>query len=106
MPNLQVRVEDEELGELDALAEDLHVSRSDLARNALREGVRRIRMEKALERYLHQRISLARAAQDAGVSLHEMHDLASSRGIPYFRYPVEELKRDTARATRWLKRPR
>ena len=103
MPNLQVRVEKEDIGELDSLASDLHVSRSDLARNALREGVRRMRMERALERYLHRRISLSRAAQDAGVSLHEMHDLAASHGIPYYRYSPADLKRDVARARRWMK---
>jgi len=44
MKNLQVRVEDEEIEDLDELAEELRLSRSELARSALREGVRRMRM--------------------------------------------------------------
>jgi len=58
MKNLQVRVEDEEIEDLDELAEELRLSRSELARSALREGVRRMRMEKALARYLNLEFTL------------------------------------------------
>ncbi len=103
MKNLQVRVDEDEIGELDDLAEDMRLSRSEIARSALREGLRKLRMERALSRYLNLEFSLSRAALYAGVTLHEMAAIASARGIPFFRYPIEELKRDRERAAKWLK---
>ena len=103
MKNLQVRIEDEDIDALDALAEDMRSTRSEVARHALGEGMRKLRMEKALNRYLNLEFSLARAAQFAGVTIREMAEAASARGIPYFRYSVEELRRDRERAAKWLK---
>jgi len=101
--NLQVRVDDREIGELDDLAEEMRLSRSEIARTALREGVRRLRMEKALGRYLNLEFTLSRAAQHAGVTIREMAQAASDRGIPFFRYSLDELRRDRERAAKWLK---
>ena len=103
MNNLQVRVDREEIHELDELAEEMHVSRSEIARTALREGVRRLRMEKALDRYLRLEFTLGRAAEYAGVTIQEMSDVAAARGIPFFRYSLEELRRDIERGATWLK---
>ena len=103
MRNLQVRVDDQEIDELDELAEEMRLSRSELARTALREGVRRLRADKALTRYLNLEFTLARAAQHAGVTIREMADLAAAKGIPFFRYSLDELQRDRERARRWVK---
>jgi predicted HTH domain antitoxin len=103
MKNLQVRVDDEEIDDLDELAEEMRLSRSELARSAIREGVRRLRAEQALSHYLNMEYSLSRAAQHAGVSIREMADLASSRGIPFFRYSLDELRRDRSQARTWIK---
>lgn len=104
MRNLQIRVEDEEIEDLDDLAEDSKSSRSEVARNALREGVRRLRMEKALGRYLNLEFTLSRAAEFAGVTIREMAEVAGERGIPFFRYSLAELERDRERASKWLER--
>ena len=103
MKNLQVRVDDDEIGEIDDLAEEMRLSRSEVARTALREGVRKLRMEKALMRYLNLEFTLSRAAQYAGVTIREMAGAASDRGIPFFRYSLDELRRDRERASKWLK---
>lgn len=103
MRNLQVRVHDEDVDALDALAEDLRSTRSEVARHALEEGMRKLRMERALNRYLNLEFTLARAARYAGVTIREMAEAAAARGIPYFRYSLEELRRDRRRATKWLK---
>ncbi len=103
MKNLQVRVDDEEIEDLDELAKEMRLSRSELARSALREGVRRLRKEKALARYLNLEFTLSRAAAYAGVTIHEMAELAAARGIPFFRYSLEELRRDRERARAWTK---
>ncbi|HEX9339732.1 MAG TPA: UPF0175 family protein [Thermoplasmata archaeon] len=103
MKSLQVRLGEDEIEVLDELAEEMRISRSELARNALREGVRRLRMEKALTRYVNLEFTLSRAAQYAGVTIQEMAAAARDRGIPYFRYSLEELRRDLDRAAKWMK---
>ncbi len=103
MKNLQVRVDDDEIDDLDELAEEMRLSRSELARSALREGVRRLRAEKALARYLKQEFTLSRAARYAGVTIREMAELAASGGIPFFRTSVDDLRRDRERARAWSK---
>ena len=95
MKNLQVRVDDDEIEDLNALAEEMRLSRSEL--------LRRLRMEKALTRYLNLEFTLSRAARYAGVSIREMADLASARGIPFFRYSLEQLGRDRERGAGWAK---
>lgn len=94
MDNLQVRLPEEDLEALDALAVQLRASRSDAARAALEEGMRALRLRFALDKYATGDITLARAAEDAGVSLQRMALAARDRGIPYFRYSVQELERD------------
>jgi len=101
--NLQIRKDEHVLEEIDELAADLRLLRSDVARRAVDEGLRRLRMERALEKYLHGKFSLGGAAAYAGVSIYEMVDEAAKRGIPYFRYSPEELERDAKRASKWLK---
>ena len=103
MRNLQVRLDEEDLEELDELAGDEGLSRSDVARSALREGVRKLRMERALNRDLNLEVTLTRAALYAGVTIREMAKAAGDRGIPFFRYSVEQLRRDRDRAAKWLK---
>ncbi len=103
MKNIQVRLDDDLVEEIDELAADLRLLRSDVARRAVDEGLRRLRMERALDRYLHGKFSLGGAAAYAGVSIYEMVDEAAKRGIPYFRYSTEELERDAKRASKWLK---
>ena len=103
MRNLQVRVDDEEIDDLDELAKEMRLSRSELARSALREGILRLRMEKAIVRYLNLEYTLSRAARYAGVPIREMADLAAAKGIPFFRISLEELRRDRERAGAWVK---
>lgn len=103
MRNLQVRVDDEEIEDLDELANEMQLSRSEVARSALREGVRRLRMEKALARYLNLEFTLSRAARYAGVPIRELADIVAARGIPFFRISLDELRRDRERAKGWVK---
>ena len=103
MKNLQVRVGEDEVSEIDRLADDLNLSRSETARSALREGMRKLQMDRALARYLNLEFTLSRAAQSARVTIHEMARAASERGIPFFRYSLEELRRDRERARKWAK---
>src|SRR5256885_9701755 len=90
MKNLQVRVGEDEVNEIDRLADDLNLSRSETARSALREGMRKLQMDRALARYLNLEFTLSRAAQSARVTIHEMARAASERWIPFYRYSLED----------------
>lgn len=94
MKNLQVRLGADEARGLDELASDLRFSRSETVRHLLREGMRRARMERALARYIAHEFTLSRAAEYAGVGIYEMCRMAAERGVPFFRYGVDELERD------------
>jgi predicted HTH domain antitoxin len=83
-----------QLRDLAVLAEELGVSRSEVARRALAAGIHAMNLELALDKYAQEKITLARAAQFAGVSISSMADAAAGRGIPYFRYPASELLAD------------
>ena len=108
MANIQVRIPEDELRALDALAAQLRVSRSDAARNALAEGLQSLRMERAWQRYARGDWSLERAANEAKVSLARMAEGASARGIPYFRESAAALDRsvEVARGRLTRTRPR
>ena len=92
--SIQIRLANEELAELSALQDEFKRSRSEVTRRALAEGVRVLKMDVALNRYAREEITLQRAAEFAGVSIAQMADAASARGIAYFRYAPEELERD------------
>ncbi|MBS1263589.1 MAG: hypothetical protein MAG715_00772 [Methanonatronarchaeales archaeon] len=98
MGNVQVRLPDEVVEELERLAEEMHSSRSEAARNAISEGLKSIRTRVALERYVEGEFSLARAAEYAGTSLQRMATLAAERGVPYLRSSVSEVEREVEAA--------
>ncbi len=98
---IRVRLDDDVVRDLDELAADLRLVRSDIARQALGRGMKCLRMDRALERYLHQEFTLCRAAEYAGLSIYEMSEEAAKRSIPYFRYPADELARDADAARGW-----
>ena len=89
---------------MDELAEETNLVRSEVARQALRTGMKRLRLERALMKHLNHEFTLARAAEYAGVGIFEMSQVAAERGIPHFRYPAHELERDAAVARKILKR--
>lgn len=100
MTNIQVRVPDDEASDLDALADDLHSSRSETARAALHEGLRLLRTRRALDLYAQGDFSLERAAQYAGVGMAGLANEAARRGLPFFRYSADELDRDRRKLSR------
>lgn len=104
MANIQVRLPDDDVQALDALADTLGVSRSDAVRVSLHEGITALRLEDAWRRYAAMAWSLERAAQEAGVGLARFADFAAARGTPYVRYSVAEADRDRETVARFLKR--
>jgi predicted HTH domain antitoxin len=103
MHNLQIRLADDELAEVEELTKVYHKSRSEVARNALHEGIRALKMDIALRRFLRNEFSLARAAGFAGVSIQEMSDFLARSDVPFFRYSPKELDADAGRAKKALR---
>lgn len=59
MGNVQVRLPDDLEGELEDLAEELETNRSEAIRRALAEGLESIRVQRALQGYLREEVTLA-----------------------------------------------
>ena len=75
------------------LADVEHSDRSTTVRRLLSNAVRQWKLEHYVRRYGDGKLTLARAARDAGVSLWEMMDYARARKVPA-QYDLEDLKRD------------
>jgi len=102
MENLQIRLPDEEISEMEELIEILHMSKSEVARNALHEGIKALKLDIAQKKYLSNEFTLCRAAEFANVSLQEMAGYLAERGIPFFKYSEGELAEDARKAKAWL----
>jgi len=75
MPTISTRVPDDLEAELEAYLESERLDRSTAVRKLLSEGLDEWRTERALERFADGEVSLAKAADLAGVSVWEFADL-------------------------------
>ena len=76
------------------LIEDVEQSdRSTTVRRLLAKAIRQWKLEHYARLYGDGKLTLARAARDAGVSLWEMMDYARARKVPV-QYDLEDLERD------------
>ncbi|OYR41955.1 UPF0175 family protein [Halorubrum sp. Eb13] len=75
MPTISTRVPDDLEAELEAYLESERLDRSTAVRKLLSEGLDEWRTERALERFANGEVSLAKAADLAGVSVWEFADL-------------------------------
>lgn len=80
---VNLRLDRAVLAELDRAATEAVLDRSELARRLLEDGLRRGRIERAVEAYRAGRVSAEAAAEVAGVSLYEMLDRISEAGVSY-----------------------
>lgn len=97
MPTISARVPDDESEELQAVADMLDEDRSTTIRKALREGLRELRIRKAVERYQSGAVSVNEAARIAGVSLGEWLEIARERNLTTQLTPAD-LERDAGAA--------
>ena len=76
------------------LIEDVEQSdRSTTVRRLLSQAIRQWKLEHYVRLYGDGKLTLARAARDAGVSVWEMMDYARARKVPA-QYDLEDLERD------------
>ena len=84
------------------LIEDVEQSdRSATVRRLLSQAIRQWKLEHYVRQYGDGKLTLARAARDAGVSVWEMMDYARARKVPA-QYDLEDLERDLGTIRRSL----
>ena len=79
--------------ELELIENVDQADRSTTVRRLLSKAIRQWKLEHYVRLYGDGKLTLARAARDAGVSLREMMDYARARRVPA-QYDLEDLKRD------------
>ena len=79
---INLRVEENLVRDLDVLADYEHINRTNLVRRILSEGVTRCKREWALQLYRQGQVTKSRAAELAGISLWEMMDLIDQADMP------------------------
>lgn len=95
---LNIRVPEELSEELAAIADEEGLDKADVARQMLVRSVRNYRLERAIRRYRDGEITMARAAEDTGLSIYDMMDELSRRGLgPGIHYSPEEMREELAR---------
>lgn len=87
------RVPPELLADLQRIEEVEHVDRSTAVRRLLYTAIREWKLEHATGLYAENRITLARAAEEAGVSVREMMEYARQKKVP-MQYDLEDFEQD------------
>ncbi len=93
---INLRVPNQIVVDLDDLARRELASRIDLARRILLEGIVQRKRELALRLYREGQVTKSRAAEIAGISLWEMMDLAEQAALPAS-YTLQEAVDDVRR---------
>ena len=93
---INLRVPDDVVSELNSLAEQENVPRVDLVRQILLDGIAERKRALAMRLYREGKVSKSRAAEIAGVSLWEMMDLIDEAALPGV-YTLQEAVEDVRR---------
>jgi predicted HTH domain antitoxin len=80
---VNVRLDRDLIEEIDRMAREDAIDRSEMSRRLLSAGLRTRRMQRAIEEYRQGNVTAWRAAEMAGVSLYEMLDRIHEAGIPH-----------------------
>ncbi|HID86573.1 MAG TPA: hypothetical protein EYP55_04235 [Anaerolineae bacterium] len=102
---LNLRIEDELARQLETIAEQEALRKTDVARKYLIEGVRRWRLERAIARYQRRELSLERAAAEAGLSIYEMMDELRRRNIALDQTTPDEVREEIRTLLKGLASP-
>lgn len=66
---------------IEELAKLLGINKEEAKKKALEEGVRELKLKKAIELYVNKEISVKQAARIAGISLAEWFNIANEKGL-------------------------
>ncbi len=67
--------------EIEELAKLLGISKEEAHQKALQEGIKDLKLRKAIELYIENRVSVKEAARIAGISLAEWFMVAKEKGL-------------------------
>jgi predicted HTH domain antitoxin len=80
--HLTGRVPKKQVERLNRISKEEGIDRSTALRKVLDIGLKEYRRERALDRYRKGKISIGKAAEEAGVSVFEMFDILEAENIP------------------------
>ena len=89
---INLRIEPDIAQTLEQIADKEALRRTDLIRKYMVEGIRRWKLENAIARYQKGEISMARAAEEAGILLYEMMEQLRQRNISQDQTTPEEAR--------------
>ena len=87
------RIPLELLEDLKKIEEIEHLDRSTALRRLLYSGIREWKLERAAKLYQENRVTMERAAEEAGVSIREIMEYLRQKKIP-MQYDLEDFERD------------
>lgn len=90
---ITTRVSKEIEKQIKAISRVEQLDKSAVIRRLLTDAIKKWQIEHALKQYKEGKITIGKAAKIAGVSLRQMIDLASERGVP-FQYTIKDLQED------------
>lgn len=90
---LGVRFPEELLKELDEIAMSEHVDKSTIIRKFVAEHLKEYKLEKAVEKYRHGKLSLSGVARKTGLTVHEVLDYLRLKGYKS-EYSIGDLERE------------
>lgn len=91
---ISVRLDKALLKDLSKIEKDWEADRSEAIRRLLAKAVSSWKVHNTLERLRQHKTSLGKAAEECGLSLWEMLDIAKENGIDWTGYSKEDLERD------------
>lgn len=87
------RVPPDLVAELERVEEAEHIDRSTALRRLLYAGIREWKLQYAANRYRENTVTLARAAEEAGISVREMMEYLRQKKV-LMQYDMEDFERD------------
>lgn len=91
---LSVKVEKEKLKELEEIAREEQSDRSTVARRLLDSGIRKWRVDRAVQRFGAGKVSLWKASAEAGISLREFMRTLEERKLTTVGIDPDELRKE------------
>jgi len=82
MSNLSITAPEDIENKIKMLAAGLHMDMSAVIRSIIDAAVRQKLREYSLNQYMEKKVTLAKAADIAGISIREMLDILNEKGIP------------------------
>jgi len=67
--------------DIEELAELLGINKEEAKKKALEEGLKELKLKKAIELYVLNRVSIKQAARIAGISLADWFNIAKEKGL-------------------------